>query len=60
MRGTVGFSLILVNRKLESYDETSIRTWLNTLFGEVIAREVFLEEIVVCECPTQAIGATTQ
>ena len=60
MRGTVDFSLFLVNREQERYDETSIQTWLNNLFDEGMTREVFLEEIVVGECSTQAIWATTQ
>ena len=59
MRGTFDFSLFLVNRELERYDETSIQSWLNTLFSEVIARGVFLEEIVIGEYSTQAICVTT-
>ena len=60
MRGTVDFRLFLVKREQERYDETSIQTWLNNLFDEGMTREVFLEEIVVGECSTQAIWATTQ
>ena len=60
MRGTVDFSFFLVSREQERYDETSIQTWLNNLFDEGMTREVFLEEIVVGECSTQAIWATTQ
>ena len=60
MRGTVDFSLFLVNREQVRYDETSIQSWLNNLFDEGMTREVFLEEIVVGDYSTQAIWATTQ
>ncbi len=54
MRGTVDFSLFLVKREQERYDETSIQTWLNNLFDEGMTREVFLEEIVAGDYSTQA------
>ena len=54
VRGTVDFSLFLVNNEQERYDETSIQTWLNNLFDEGMTREVFLEEIVAGDYSTQA------
>ena len=60
MRGTFDFSLFSLSREQDRYDEISIQTWLNNLFDEGMTREVFLEEIVVGECSTQAIWATTQ